>query len=78
LLEEEPQPVDSVRKAIEESKTALQNWSFMIACLGKKIGADRGDPNLHAQPRLPGSVVGEASMRQVAGSIKITEVIVLW
>jgi hypothetical protein len=44
---------------------------------GKKIGADSGDPNLHSQPRLPGSVVGEASMRQVGKAGKITEVTVL-
>jgi hypothetical protein len=29
----------------------------------KKIGAGNGDPNLRFQPRLPGSVVGEWSMR---------------
>jgi len=29
----------------------------------KKCGAESGDPNLRFQPRLPGSVVGEASMR---------------
>ena len=39
----------------------------------KKIGAEGGDPNLHSQPRLPGSVVGEASMQQVGGGGKITE-----
>jgi len=43
----------------------------------KKIGADSGDPNLHSQPRLPGSVVGEASMRQVQKGGKITKVTVL-
>ena len=42
----------------------------------KKIGAESGDPNLHFQPRLPGSVVGEASMRQVENSDKITRVTV--
>ena len=31
----------------------------------KKCGAESGDPNLRFQPRLPGSVVGEASMGQV-------------
>ena|ERR1022692_1405668 len=30
----------------------------------KKIGAESSDPNRHSQPRLPGSVVGDASMRQ--------------
>jgi len=29
----------------------------------KKCGVGSGDPNLHSQPRLPGSVVGETSMR---------------
>jgi len=31
----------------------------------KKIGAESSDPNRYSQPRLPGSVVGDASMRQV-------------
>ena len=43
---------------------------------GKKIGAEIGDPNLRSQPRLPGSVVGEASMEQVWKGGKITEVTV--
>jgi hypothetical protein len=43
---------------------------------GKKIGAETGDPNLRFQPRLPGSVVGEASMGQVRKADKITEVTV--
>ena len=43
---------------------------------GNKIGAEGGDPNLRFQPRLPGSVVGEASMRQVDKSDKITTVTV--
>jgi len=42
----------------------------------KKIGADSGDPNLHSQPRLPGSVVGEVSMGYVQEADKITKVIV--
>ncbi len=42
---------------------------------GKKIGADSGDPNLHSQPRLPGSVVGETSMCQMRKAGKITKVI---
>ncbi len=41
----------------------------------KKCGVEIGDPNLRFQPRLPGSVVGEASMRQVAEADKITRVI---
>ena len=40
----------------------------------KKCGAESSDPNRHSQPRLPGSVVGEASMRQVRKSDKITKV----
>jgi hypothetical protein len=42
----------------------------------KKCGADHGDPNLRIQPRLPGSVVGEASMREEGKGGKITEVTV--
>jgi hypothetical protein len=44
---------------------------------GKKIGAEGGDPNLHFQPRLPGSVVGDASMGQGIGERKITLVTIL-
>lgn len=44
----------------------------------KKCGAEIGDPNLRFQPRLPGSVVGEASMGQVGKGDKITGVTVLW
>jgi len=44
----------------------------------KKCGVETGDPNLRFQPRLPGSVVGEASMRQVEEADKITRVNVLW
>jgi len=40
----------------------------------KKCGAESSDPNRHSQPRLPGSVVGEASMRQVQKGGKITKV----
>src|SRR5271165_3437742 len=29
----------------------------------KKCGAESSDPNRHSQPRLPGSVVGDPSMR---------------
>jgi len=43
---------------------------------GKKCGAESGDPNLRFQPRLPGSVVGKASMRQVQEAGKITRVTV--
>ncbi len=44
----------------------------------KKCGAECGDPNLRFQPRLPGSVVGEASMGQVGKADKITEVTGRW
>jgi len=46
----------------------LANW----VSAGKKIGAGIGDPNLRFQPRLPGSVVGEASMEQLGKADKIT------
>ena len=42
----------------------------------KKIGAESSDPNRHSQPRLPGSVVGEASMPLGCLPHKITEVTV--
>jgi hypothetical protein len=41
---------------------------------GQKCGAESSDPNRHSQPRLPGSVVGEASMRPTLKPDKITEV----
>jgi hypothetical protein len=41
----------------------------------KKCGAESSDPNRHSQPRLPGSVVGEASMLPPRNSDKITKVI---
>jgi len=40
----------------------------------KKCGAESSDPNRHSQPRLPGSVVGEASMRRWQNCNKITKV----
>jgi hypothetical protein len=43
----------------------------------KKCGVGNGDPNLRSQPRLPGSVVGEPSMRQAGKAGKITRVTVL-
>ena len=46
----------------------------MLEGKAKKIGAGIGDPNLRFQPRLPGSVVGEASMEQLGKADKITEV----
>jgi len=50
---------------------------LMIQVRTKKCGVGGGDPNLRSQPRLPGSVVGEASMRQDREADKITEGIVL-
>src|SRR5580658_6311382 len=47
----------------------LTGRNFKISCEAdrasrdKKIGAESSDPNRHSQPRLPGSVVGDASMR---------------
>ena len=38
----------------------------------KKCRVGNGDPNLRSQPRLPGSVVGEPSMRQGPKADKIT------
>jgi len=43
-------------------------------CRHKKIGAESGDPNLHPQPRLPGSVVGGWSMQYIRSTYKITAV----
>jgi hypothetical protein len=48
------------------------------ALKAKKCGIESGDPNLRFQSRLPGSVVGEASMGQVAKADKITGVTVPW
>ena len=39
----------------------------------KKSGPEAATLNLHSQPRLPGSVVGDASMGYVHGDNKITE-----
>ena len=50
---------------------------LMIPARTKKCGVGGGDPNLRSQPRLPGSVVGEASMCQGSEADKITEGIVL-
>ena len=49
------------------------SWELRLKW-AKKCGAESSDPNRHSQPRLPGSVVGEASMRQVAERGKITKV----
>ena len=51
---------------------------LMTEARAKKCEVGNGDPNLRSQPRLPGSVVGEASMRQEREDDKITRVIVLW
>ena len=55
----------------------VSDWPESGGKRTKKCGADHGDPNLRFQPRLPGSVVGEASMEQVGKGGKITEVTVL-
>ena len=47
---------------------------LLVVVEAKKCGAESSDPNRHSQPRLPGSVVGEASMRQVTKTAKITKV----
>jgi len=41
--------------------------------LAKKIGVSNSDSRRHFQPRLPGSVVGEASMDPRGRGNKITE-----
>ena len=48
------------------------------AAEAKKCGVGSGDRSLPSQPRLPGSVVGEASMLQGPESDKITRVTVRW
>jgi hypothetical protein len=50
---------------------SLAGWGIQK---DKKIGAESSDPNRHSQPRLPGSVVGEASMRGAGFLDKITKV----
>jgi hypothetical protein len=45
------------------------NWQL----LPKKIGVSNSDSRRHSQPRLPGSVVGEASMDPGGRGNKITE-----
>ena len=51
---------------------------LMTEARTKKCEVGNGDPNLRSQPRLPGSVVGETSMRQDCEADKITRVIALW
>ena len=67
---------DRQRKTLVASigGSTLPEWEPEGVCEDKKIGAESSDPNRHSQPRLPGSVVGEASMRQVAEGGKITKV----
>jgi len=55
---------------------AVGNETEPDGSAGKKIGAESSDPNRRYQPRLPGSVVGEASMRRTRFPHKITKVIV--
>jgi len=50
---------------------------LMIRARTKKCEVGNGDPNLRSQPRLPGSVVGEPSMRQMEEADKITRGTVL-
>jgi len=52
----------------------LARLTKTMLSLDKKFGVGNGDPSLRSQPRLPGSVVGEASMRQGRESGKITQV----
>jgi hypothetical protein len=42
---------------VSESEKRIEQVSSRL--VGKKFGAGSSDPNLHSQPRLPGSVVGE-------------------
>ena len=58
---------EKVRCEIRQQERSSEN---------QKIGAESSDPNRRSQPRLPGSVVGKASMRDSAPVDKITEVIV--
>ena len=60
------------RDRYEENQPVVDNSGT-----GKKCEVGNGDPNLRSQPRLPGSVVGETSMRQDREADKITRVIVL-
>jgi hypothetical protein len=60
-----------VRVALTEQKARISRKGDV---LNKKIGAESSDPNRHSQPRLPGSVVGSASMPRTRFPNKITEV----
>ena len=77
-------PIRSLRERIGSAQHdslggMIECRSYLWAAVGrKKCGAEIGDPNLRFQPRLPGSVVGVASMRQVGKADKITGVTGLW
>jgi hypothetical protein len=58
----------------EERLTGKLNLEGREEVRDKKIGAESSDPNRRSQPRLPGSVVGEPSMRSIRFPYKITEV----
>ena len=51
--------------------SAQEDSGFGMRLRQKKCGAEIGDPNLRFQPRLPGSVVGDASMRQLRKQDKL-------
>jgi hypothetical protein len=53
-------------------KSGMTGWSQKAWKKAKKSGPVAVTLNLRSQPRLPGSVVGEASMRLELGSDKIT------
>jgi hypothetical protein len=80
MAEVDPQEVSRIsavnRMNVVKREDSLERLgsAFMLTPAGKKIGAENGDPNLRFQPRLPGSVVGEASMGQGGNSGKITRV----
>jgi hypothetical protein len=62
----------------DHGRNVHREASVLRAVRAKKCGVEIGDPNLRSQPRLPGSVVGEASMEQVGKVNKITRVTVPW
>src|SRR5690242_12608105 len=69
------------RNGLRGDQPALREWleqGRTGSGKAKKIGADSGDPNLHSQPRLPGSVVGGPSMRYLHRTDKITGGTVPW
>jgi hypothetical protein len=70
--------VSQAKARFQGFKEARSGVNLKFAGRAKKCGAESGDPNLRFQPRLPGSVVGEASMWQLAEADKITRVTVPW